>query len=412
MLQEFLHKFGYLALFAGTFFEGETIVVLAGFLAFREYFDIKLVILISFCGSFAGDQLWYYLGRTKGRKIIASRPKMQAMCNKALHYLGKNPDLWVLTFRFVYGIRTVMPVAIGLHGYPPLRYFILNGIGAIVWAITLSLASYYFGTVLIVILGNIKKYEFWILGALVGAGLILWLWRSYKASVELKKIKRSKIMTNQVAILLSGCGVYDGTEIHECVLTMLFLEQKGVNYQCFAPNINQHHVINHLTGQETSETRNVLVESARIARGNIIDIANVDIAKFDALFIPGGFGAAKNLSNFAFKGEHCTVNPSVLAFVQQFANLGKPVGMCCIAPHLAAKVYAQDVKCTIGNDVDTANKINVMGAQHVTCAVDDVIIDTKHKLVTTPAYMLGNSIATIAQGINKMVDEVLNMVKN
>jgi|GEM_PF-6893 len=412
MLQEFLHKFGYLALFVGTFFEGETIVVLAGFLAFREYFDLKLVILISFCGSFAGDQLWYYLGRTKGRKILATRPKMQAMCNKALHYLGKNPDLWVLSFRFVYGIRTVMPIAIGLHGYSPLRYFILNGIGAIIWAITLSLASYYFGNVLIIILGNIKKYEFWILGALVGAGLILWIWRSYKASIELKKIKGSKKMTNKVAILLSGCGVYDGTEIHECVLIMLALEQQGVKYQCVAPNINQHHVINHLTGQETVETRNVLVESARIARGNVVDLSSVDITEFDALFVPGGFGAAKNLSNFAFTSENCTVNAQVFTFIKQFADLEKPVGMCCIAPHLAAKIYAQNVQLTIGDDIDTVAKINLMGAKHVPCKVDDVVIDKKHKLVTTPAYMLGNSIATIAPGINKMVDAVLNIAKN
>jgi len=189
MLQEFLHNYGYLALFIGTFFEGETIVVLAGFLSFGGYLNLKIVMLVAFCGSFAGDQLWYYLGRSKGRQIIKKRPKWKVMCNKALKYLRKNPDLWVLTFRFVYGIRTVMPVAIGLSGYSPLRYFILNGIGAIVWSIVLSLASYYFGNVLIAVLGNIKKYELWILGTLLILGLTLWLWRSYKASIELKKTK-------------------------------------------------------------------------------------------------------------------------------------------------------------------------------------------------------------------------------
>jgi len=192
MLSDFLQNFGYLALFIGTFFEGETIVVLAGFLSYRGYFDLKIVMLVAFCGSFAGDQLWYYLGRSKGRQIIASRPKWQVMCDKALKYLGKNPDLWVLSFRFVYGIRTVMPVAIGLSGYSPLRYFVLNGIGAIIWSIALSLASFYLGDVLLAILGNIKKYELWILGALLIAGLILWIRRSYKASLELKKTKQKE----------------------------------------------------------------------------------------------------------------------------------------------------------------------------------------------------------------------------
>jgi len=190
-IQSFLHNFGYLALFIGTFFEGETIVVLAGFMAFTGHLELKYVIIISFCGSFVGDQLWYYLGRTKGRSIIDKRPKLSVMCNKALKHLDKNADLWVLTFRFVYGIRTVMPIAIGIHDYPPLRYFILNGIGAAVWAVVLSIAAFHFGNALLIILGNIKKYEFWILGALLITGLILWLWRNHKAATELKQLKQS-----------------------------------------------------------------------------------------------------------------------------------------------------------------------------------------------------------------------------
>ncbi|MCI8207916.1 hypothetical protein AUC61_00075 [Pseudomonas sp. S25] len=180
MLQNFLHEFGYFALFIGTFFEGETILVLAGFLAFREYMDIKLVVVVAFFGSYAGDQLWYYMGRKHGRKILARKPRWQLMGDKALAHVRKHPDLWVLSFRFVYGLRTVMPVAIGLSGYPPLRYLILNGIGAAVWAAALGYAAYHFGAVLEGMLGNIKKYELWVLGALLVLGFALWLRRRFK----------------------------------------------------------------------------------------------------------------------------------------------------------------------------------------------------------------------------------------
>lgn len=180
MLQNFLHEFGYFALFIGTFFEGETILVLAGFLAFREYMDIKLVVVVAFFGSYAGDQLWYYMGRRHGRKILARRPRWQLMGDKALAHVRRHPDLWVLSFRFVYGLRTVMPVAIGLSGYPPLRYLILNGIGAAVWATALGYAAYHFGAVLEGMLGNIKKYELWVLGALVLIGVALWVRRRFK----------------------------------------------------------------------------------------------------------------------------------------------------------------------------------------------------------------------------------------
>nr|WP_017938106.1 DedA family protein [Pseudomonas thermotolerans] len=181
MLQEFLQDFGYFALFLGTFFEGETILVLAGFLAFRGYMDINLVVATAFCGSYAGDQLWYYLGRHKGRQILARKPRWQALGDRALRHVRRHPDLWVLIFRFVYGLRTVMPVAIGMSGYPPLRYLILNGIGAIVWALALGLAAYHFGTVMEGILGSVKKYELWVLGGLLVVGCLLWLRRWLKA---------------------------------------------------------------------------------------------------------------------------------------------------------------------------------------------------------------------------------------
>ncbi|WP_285419047.1 isoprenoid biosynthesis glyoxalase ElbB [Pseudomonas sp. efr-133-TYG-5] len=216
-------------------------------------------------------------------------------------------------------------------------------------------------------------------------------------------------MSKKVAVILSGCGVYDGAEIHESVITLLRLDQRGAQVQCFAPNIAQLHVINHLTGEEMPESRNVLVESARIVRGNVKDIAEADVDEFDALIVPGGFGAAKNLSNFAVEGAGCSVQPQVLALAEAFAEAGKPVGLICISPALAAKIYGPGVTCTIGNDADTAAAIGKMGATHEDCAVTDIIEDKARKLVTTPAYMLAQNISEAASGINKLVDRVLEL---
>lgn len=168
-------------------------------------------------------------------------------------------------------------------------------------------------------------------------------------------------MSKKIAVILSGCGVYDGAEIHESVITLLRLDQRGAQVQCFAPNIAQLHVINHLTGEEMPESRNVLVESARIARGNVKDLREASAEDFDALIVPGGFGAAKNLSNFAVEGAGCTVQPELLALTEAFAEAGKPVGLICISPALAAKIYGPGVVCTIGNDVDTAAAVTKMG---------------------------------------------------
>ncbi|EPA97012.1 isoprenoid biosynthesis glyoxalase ElbB [Pseudomonas umsongensis] len=216
-------------------------------------------------------------------------------------------------------------------------------------------------------------------------------------------------MSKKVAVILSGCGVYDGAEIYESVVTLLRLDQRGAQVQCFAPNIAQLHVINHLTGEEMPESRNVLVESARIARGEIKDIREADAEEFDALIIPGGFGSAKNLSNFAIEGTGCTVQPDVLALTEAFAEAGKPVGLICISPALAAKIYGPGVTCTIGNDAETAAALNKMGATHKECAVSDIVEDKARKLVTTPAYMLAQSISEAASGINKLVDRVLEL---
>lgn len=216
-------------------------------------------------------------------------------------------------------------------------------------------------------------------------------------------------MHKKVAVILSGCGVYDGAEIHESVLTLLRLDQRGAQVQCFAPNVPQLHVVDHYSGDEMAESRNVLVEAARIARGQIKDVREAKVEDFDALILPGGFGVVKNLSDFAISAAHCSVQPDVLALAQAFAQAGKPIGLICIAPVLAPQIYGQGVTCTVGNDADTSAELGKMGANHEACAVDEIVEDTARKLVSTPAYMLAQSISEAASGINKLVDRVLEL---
>jgi len=216
-------------------------------------------------------------------------------------------------------------------------------------------------------------------------------------------------MHKKVAVILSGCGVYDGAEIHESVLTLLRLDQRGAVVQCFAPNVAQLHVVDHYSGDEMDETRNVLVESARIARGQIKDVKELHVGDFDAVILPGGFGVAKNLSDFVVSGANCSVQADVLSATQAFVKAGKPVGLMCIAPALAAKIFGAGVTCTIGKDHDTAAALTQMGAEHHECEVGDIVEDAQHKLVTTPAYMLAQSISEAAAGINKLVDRVLEL---
>ena len=200
----------------------------------------------------------------------------------------------------------------------------------------------------------------------------------------------------KVGVLLSGCGFLDGCEIHESVLTLLYLDQKGAEIICMAPDIPQAHVINHLTQQEMEETRNVLVESARIARSNIRNIKDVKVDDIDALIIPGGFGAAKNLSDFAFKGPEGAVNPDVKKLIEEIVSKGKPIGALCIAPAtvgMALKEKAPEV--TIGNHEETIGALKAMGVKHRVCAVDEITVDEKNKIVTTPAYMIGPGIKGI-----------------
>ncbi|WP_088329273.1 isoprenoid biosynthesis glyoxalase ElbB [Lacimicrobium sp. SS2-24] len=213
-----------------------------------------------------------------------------------------------------------------------------------------------------------------------------------------------------VAIILSGCGVFDGAEIYESVLTLLALHRRGVNYQCFAPDIPQHHVINHLTGEEMKgEQRNVLIEAARIARGEIKSLETLNADNFDALILPGGFGAAKNLSDFAVNGAQCQLEPQVESVCKAFAAKRKPAGYLCIAPAMLARIYGRGVELTIGKDKDTAAAIEAMGAVHRACDVSDIVVDAKNKVVSTPAYMLAQNIGEAESGINKLVDSVLDM---
>lgn len=215
-------------------------------------------------------------------------------------------------------------------------------------------------------------------------------------------------MSKKVAVVLAGSGVYDGSEIYESVLTLLALDRQNAQVQCFAPDITQLHVVNHLTGEVAEgETRQVLVEAARITRGDIKPIDQAKVEDFDALIVPGGFGAAKNLSDFALQGTQMSVNGSFLALAQGFKAAAKPVGLMCIAPTMAAAIFGPGVKCTIGSDADTAAAITTMGAEHVSCAVDSVVVDAENKLVTTPAYMLATRISEAAAGIDLLVGEVL-----
>lgn len=211
------------------------------------------------------------------------------------------------------------------------------------------------------------------------------------------------------AVILSGCGVFDGAEIHEAILTLLAIAQQGASYEIFAPDVNQHHVVNHLTGKEMPEKRNVLVESARIARGKISPLSRFDAHDFDAIIFPGGFGAAKNLSTVAFDGPNAKVNPDVEAAVRAMYQAGKPIGALCIAPALIARIL-ENVEVTIGNDPGTASTIEKMGGKHIKATHGEVVVDKKNKVFTTPCYMLDATIVQIYEGVSNVVKEMLKYI--
>ncbi len=218
----------------------------------------------------------------------------------------------------------------------------------------------------------------------------------------------------KVGVLLSGCGVLDGAEIHEAVLVLLALDRAGARIDCVAPNVDQLHVIDHLSGEVTGETRNVLVESARIARGSVRDVASAKASQFDALILPGGFGAAKNLCDFATAGAAAQVHPEVGRLVGDMLAARKPIGAACIAPAVLATVLrdrGEHGALTIGNDESYAQTLRSMGAEHLACPVDQMRVDEERRIVTTPAYMLAGRISEAAAGIERMVAEVLRLAR-
>lgn len=223
-------------------------------------------------------------------------------------------------------------------------------------------------------------------------------------------------MSTKVALVLSGCGVNDGSEIHEAVSCLVHLSRHGAQVSCFAPDIDQADVINHAKGEPAGEKRNVLVESARISRGNIAPLSSLDIDGFDLVVFPGGFGAAKNLCDFAQKGADCTVNPDVERVLKGFHSAGKPIALCCIAPVLAAKVLGTKAggpgcHVTIGSDEGVAGAIGQMGSENVSKPVTEAYTDQKNRIVTAPAYMYDAKPHEVYEGIGKMIDGALALAK-
>lgn len=213
-----------------------------------------------------------------------------------------------------------------------------------------------------------------------------------------------------IAVVLSGCGALDGSEIHEATLTLLALDLAGAHYECLAPNIPQTRVSNMATGKTLEQKRNVLEEAARIARGKIKDIANANANDYAAVVFPGGYGAALNLCTFGLNKENYTLQPDVLKFSKTLIASNKPAGFICISPVLVPKLYEPGVRITIGNDQETAAILEKLGATHVECIATSCVVDKTHKVVSTPAYMRAQSIKEVAHGIECLVKELLAML--
>ncbi|MFP4138311.1 MAG: isoprenoid biosynthesis glyoxalase ElbB [Halomonas sp.] len=214
-------------------------------------------------------------------------------------------------------------------------------------------------------------------------------------------------MSKQVAVILSGCGVQDGSEIYETTLTLLRLDQLGIGYRCFAPDIAQHHVVDHRSGEVAEgETRNVLTESARLARGEILPLDELAPEAFDAVLLPGGFGAAKNLSTFAEAGAEMQVLDELREVLEGFHEARKPIGLMCISPVMVPRLLGNGIAVTVGHDPGVAGAISAMGGLHRSCGVEDIVVDFEHRVVTTPAYMLATRISEAATGIFKLVDRL------
>jgi enhancing lycopene biosynthesis protein 2 len=208
------------------------------------------------------------------------------------------------------------------------------------------------------------------------------------------------------AVVLAGCGVFDGAEIQEAVLTLLAIDKQGAVYQCFAPDIFQYHVLNHTTGKEMPEKRNVMVESARIVRGNIKALSAFRAGDYDALIFPGGFGCVKNLCSWAFEGDKCKVNPDVEKAIRTMFESKKPIGAMCIAPVILGKLF-KGSNFTTGNDTSSGTFIQKMGNKYTPAGHGEVVIDRVRNLFTTPCYMLEATISQVAEGAENIVMEMI-----
>lgn len=218
----------------------------------------------------------------------------------------------------------------------------------------------------------------------------------------------------KVAVLLAGCGHLDGAEIREAVFTLLALDQRGAEFHCLAPDAPQANVVDHIQGKVMEgAARNILEEASRIARvGKCLDLAQARAADFDALLLPGGFGVAKNLCDFAFKGAEAQVRPDVAAFFQAFFEAGKPVGAICISPALVGLHLARvgrRARLTLGNGKDIQAAMEKLGHDYVSVSsAREIVIDEALKLVTTPAYMFDDArLGDVWVGIDRCVEAVI-----
>jgi enhancing lycopene biosynthesis protein 2 len=217
----------------------------------------------------------------------------------------------------------------------------------------------------------------------------------------------------KIGVLLAGCGVKDGSEIHEATLTLYFIDKHGAESVCMAPNKDLYDVVNHITEKPMPEKRNALVEAARIARGNIRDVKTVRVDDIDAIIVPGGFGAAKNLCTFAMDGPDCRADEDVARLLREMHRQKKPIGALCIAPALIARLFGKDysVEITVGTDAGTASALEKMGARHKKAQVNEIVVDEKNRVVTTPCYMLAPGIKEVGEGAEKVVVKILEMLK-
>jgi enhancing lycopene biosynthesis protein 2 len=224
-----------------------------------------------------------------------------------------------------------------------------------------------------------------------------------------------------IGVLVSGCGVYDGAEIQETVLTLLAIEEIGAKATCISIDKNQHHVVNHITGEEMAESRNVMIEAARISRGVIREISSIQPAEIDALVIPGGFGSAKNFSNWAFEGPNGTIHPKVKLLLVNLINIGKPIAALCVSPILLAKALEDTgikTKLTLGSDTEKSpydintfkNGIESLGAKGEMKTVREILIDNENKIITAPCYMMEANIKEIHENIQDAIEALKSLV--